>query len=138
MSLDDIINKNKTKTAPKESTGERKPRASGHDDRKGARAGARPVRARGRGGEDRAPGLLRVVVKGSGVQKGGGMRSSRPAVRACAGNELQVDRRRRPQATQRSAAPSTVLTGRPQGQASGRPRSTRRQRKVAARPLRRL
>ena len=95
MSLDDIINKNKTKTTPKENTGDRKPRATGHDDRRPARAGGRPVRAKARGGEDQAPGLLRVVVKGSGVQKSGGMRSSKPAVRACAGNELQMDRRAR-------------------------------------------
>ena len=83
MSLDDILNEIETKRAPNKSTSKRKPRA---------KAGARPVRARGRGGHEHAPGMFRGVVKGSGVRKGGGMRSSRPVVvRECAGNEVQVD-----------------------------------------------
>jgi hypothetical protein len=72
MSLDDIINKNKTKTTSgrKEINGERKGRIGKPSGRREAGGG------RGLGG---APGL-RVVVQNAGVQKGAGMRSAGGAV----------------------------------------------------------
>ncbi len=81
MSLDDIINKNKSKTGgnvrAKDSDGSKRGRDERKNGRKTAKAGTR--------GEGRTLPIdsLRVVVKNSGVSKAGGSRIGRGQVLFC-------------------------------------------------------
>lgn len=94
MSLDDIINKNKTKPGGKlrdrEGDGGKRGRDERKNGRKTAKAGTR--------GEGRTLPIdsLRVVVKNSGVSKAGGSRIGRGQVISCPATALNptLDRER--------------------------------------------